>query len=265
MPEFIQDDNLRALRPDGSIQPNTVRLVYLDPPFLTGRDFGAFDDRYKNMGEYIYELGLRLMPLMHTLTDDGSMVVHTDPKTSHHIKVLMDQTWGPKHFASEIIWAYRRWPTKTPNFQRTHDVLLRFVKDPSVKPCFNQLYQPLAPSTLRKMGTKKQRAVIKGGKRVRSELSEEESPGAPLGDVWTDIPILAQASKERTGYPTQKPEKLLMRLIEALTNEGDLVLDPYAGSGTTLAAAYKLNRRSIGIDNSDIAARTIAQRLKGLL
>src|SRR6185295_16470996 len=105
-------------------------------------------------------------------------------KTSHYLKVACDQIFGRACFASEIIWRYRRWPAKTPNFQRVHDVLLRYRKDPAVRPRWNQAYEPLAASTLATWGTKKQRAVFDGGRRARSSSLSTESEGVPMGDVW---------------------------------------------------------------------------------
>src|SRR4051812_27555899 len=179
---------------------------------------------------------------------DGSLVLHFDPKTSHYLKVACDQIFGRECFASEIIWRYRRWPSKTPNFQRVHDVLLRYVKDPAVRPRFRQLYEPLAPSTLATWGTRKQRAVVgEDGRRTRSSRTDDATPGTPLGDVW-EIGIVAPVARERTGYPTQKPELLLERIVEACSDPSDLVLDPYLGSGTTAAVCARLGRRFVGID-----------------
>ena len=99
------------------------------------------------------------------------------------------------------------------------------------------------------------------GRRRRSTKTKQASPGAPLGDVW-EISIIAPVAKERTGYPTQKPTKLLTRLIEACSYEGDVVLDPYVGSGTSMAVAAQLGRRSIGIDASEQALEVSVERLK---
>jgi site-specific DNA-methyltransferase (adenine-specific) len=194
----------------------------------------------------------------------GCLVLHVDPKTSHYAKVLCDEIFGPAAFASEIIWRYRRWPAKTRNFQRVHDVLLRYVRDPEQEPRFQQLYEPLAPSTEKTWGTRKQRAVVgEGGRRTRSSVTEQDSPGAPLGDVW-DISIIAPVARERTGYPTQKPEALLERLIASCTAPGDLVLDAYCGSGTTLAVCARLGRRALGIDQSARALEITKKRLAAL-
>jgi site-specific DNA-methyltransferase (adenine-specific) len=196
------------------------------------------------------------------LAPHGSVVVHVDPKTSHYVKVLGDEVFGDDAFASEIVWRYRRWPSKTPNFQRVHDVLLRWRKDPREKPRFNTPYEPLAASTVATWGTNKQRAVFEeGGRRARSSVTDEPTRGVPMGDVW-EIGVIAPVSRERTGYPSQKPEALLERIVSALSNEGDVVLDPYAGSGTTLAVAARLGRVFVGIDASEVALETATRRLE---
>jgi site-specific DNA-methyltransferase (adenine-specific) len=195
------------------------------------------------------------------LAPHGSVIIHVDPKTSHYVKVLADEVFGDEAFASEIVWRYRRWPSKTPNFQRVHDVLLRYRKDPRVPPRWNPLYEPLAASTLATWGTTKQRAVFeRSGRRSRSSRTEEPTAGVPMGDVW-DIGVIAPVARERTGYPSQKPEALLERLILALSDPGDLVLDPYAGSGTTLSVAARHGRKFLGIDESEVAIETILARM----
>jgi DNA modification methylase len=265
-------DNLGTLAKLATAQPGSVTLAYLDPPFLTqrlhekkerltGATRVAFDDRWASKASYLEALGSRLALVRHLLSDDGSVVVHVDPKTSHYVKVLCDEIFGDDAFASEIIWRYRRWPSRTPNFQRVHDVLLRYRKNPEAAPVFNPQFEPLAASTRATWGTRKQLAVFADdGHRKRSSRSAEESAGVPMGDVW-EIGVLAPVAKERTGYPSQKPETLLERLILALSNPGDLVLDPYAGSGTTLAVAARLERRFLGMDASEVAATTILERL----
>lgn len=261
-----------------------VTLAYMDPPFLTNRAFEAidkdtkvprsgplktrpkkfaFDDRWAGgRAEYLESIGQRLVLIKEMLAPHGSVIVHVDPKTSHYIKVMCDEIFGDEAFASEIVWRYRRWPSKTPNFQRVHDVLLRYRKDPKATPRWNQPYEPLAASTLATWGTNKQRAVIEeDGRRSRSSTTEEATKGVPMGDVW-EIGVIAPMSRERTGYPSQKPEALLTRVVEALSNPGDIVLDPYAGSGTTLAVAAKLGRVFVGMDASEVAFGIARTRLE---
>lgn len=260
----------------------TVTLAYLDPPYMTERAHEAivrtdapksgplkarpkkpaFDDRWTSRGEYLEALGQRLVLIRELLAPHGSVVVHVDPKTSHYVKVLGDEIFGDDAFASEIVWRYRRWPSKTPNFQRVHDVLLRWRKDAKTKPRFNQPYEPLAASTIATWGTNKQRAVFEDdGRRARSSTTAEPTKGVPMGDVW-EIGVIAPVSRERTGYPTQKPEALLERLIAALSDPGEVVLDPYMGSGTTPAVAARLGRVFVGLDQSDVAFDIAKSRLE---
>jgi DNA modification methylase len=273
--EFLAGDNMAALHEFESRYRGQVTLAYLDPPFFTGRTFDhkdrasgtrelAFDDRWADRDAYLAALGARIRVIRELLAPHGSIIIHVDPKTSHYVKVMCDQIFGEACFASEIVWRYRRWPSKTDNFQRVHDVLLRYRKDANVKPRWNALFEPLAASTQATWGTKKQRAVFSNeGKRLRSSTEASESQGVPMGDVW-EIGILAPMSSERTGYPSQKPEALLERIVRALSSEGDLVLDPYAGSGTTLAVAARLGRRFLGADASPISVRTVRARLEAL-
>jgi DNA modification methylase len=276
---LVAGDNLGTLQALQR-QPTRFALAYLDPPFLTGREHAlverkrgkqgeivrtltpAFDDRWESLDQYLASLRPRIAAARDLLLPDGCLILHVDPKTSHYLKVACDQIFGRDCFASEIIWRYRRWPAKTPNFQRMHDVLLRYVKDARVTPRFQQLYEPLAPSTLATWGTKKQRAVTDAtGRRTRSSVTCHASPGAPMGDVW-EIGIVAPVAKERTGYPTQKPEALMSRLIESCTLPGDWVLDAYAGSGTTATVARKLGRAALSIDESEQALEVARRRLK---
>jgi DNA modification methylase len=252
---IYHSDNLSILP---AIPHGSITLAYLDPPFFTQRDFGEYSDTWSGIREYIHELRKRVLLIQPLLSERGSMVLHLDHHASHYAKVMCDEIFGMDKFASEIVWRYRRWPARTPNFQRVHDTLLRYTVGSN--PTFNQLYEPLAPSTQKQWKGKKQTAVVRNGKRVKSSIAQEESLGVPMGDVW-DIGIIAPVAKERTGYPTQKPEALLERLILALTNDGDAVLDPYCGSGTTLAVALRLGRQAIGIDVGEEAIRTCQTRL----
>ena len=270
---LLRGNNLAVLGSLAGSQPETVTLAYLDPPFLTNRlheakdrrtgtERVAFDDRWPDRASYLEALAPRLAAIRTLLAPHGSVVIHVDPKTSHYVKVLADEIFGDEAFASEIVWRYRRWPSKTPNFQRVHDVLLRYRKDAKVAPRWNVLYEPLAASTLATWGTQKQRAVFEGdGRRSRSSSTTEPTQGVPMGDVW-EIGVLAPVARERTGYPSQKPEALLDRIVTALSDPGDLVLDPYMGSGTTLAVAAKQGRRFLGIDQSEVALETTLARLR---
>jgi DNA modification methylase len=277
---LLRGDNLAGL--DKLLdEGEQVELAYLDPPFFTQRvhkrtrrhrdklsgkltrtQAAAFDDRWESLDEYLKALEQRIVRIRQLLTLDGCMVLHVDPTTSHYVKVMCDRIFGRECFSSEIIWRYRRWPAKTPNFQKVHDVLLRYQRDAKEKPRFCQLYEPLAPSTVATWGRAKQLAKVDAsGRRVRSSKTKAASPGAPMGDVW-EISVIAPVAKERTGYPTQKPRALLQRVVESCSFPGDTVLDAYMGSGTTVDVATRLGRRAIGIDASAEAIDVVTERLQ---
>lgn len=250
-----------------------VHLAYLDPPFYTNETYRmpsgevAFEDRWPSMLEYVRYVTRRAVRGFSELAPGSSLVVHVDPETSHHIKVALDGVLHRDNFANEIIWRYRRWPTPMQHFQRMHDVLLRYVK-PGLPVRFNQLYEPLSDKTVKSWGNKRQKAVWRESKsnklrRAASSRDAADTPGAALSDVW-EIGVLAGTSSERTGYPTQKPEALLERLVLALTHPGNVVLDLMCGSGTTLVAALRHGRKAIGIDRSEVALRVARERLDRL-
>lgn len=259
---IITGDNLTALSYLSTNMPGTVHLAYLDPPFTTGNrqtgKSGSYDDT-NDLRLWCVNIDKVCSLLRVLLHESGSVVLHCDWRANYMARAILNRNFGVNCFASEIVWSYKRWPSKTANFQRTHDTLIRYVKEPG-KQRWNQLYQPLSDSTVKTWGSGSQRAEFVAGKRKRSTTTLRVSPGAPLGDVW-QIPILAPVSKERTGYPTQKPEALLERLILSCTNELDLIIDPYLGSGTTVAVAKRLNRRAIGIDSNVEAIRVTEKRL----
>jgi len=302
---FFVGDNLDILRsrvPDASVD-----LVYLDPPFQSGRAYHlyngvaaaergalAFDDTWswcasveKNLEEtiargdtigktlsglhtflgpcdtmaYLATMAPRLVEIRRVLKTTGSVFLHCDPTASHYLKIVMDAVFGQDCFRNEIVWRYRRWPARANRFQRMHDVLLFYTRSAENEHTFHTLYgyEELAESTKKTFGTKKQKANFSAGHR-KPGVVEEETQGPPLSDVW-EIGVIAAKGKERLGYPTQKPEALLERVILAASNPGDVVLDPFCGSGTTLAVAEKLGRRWIGVDRSEEAERIVEKRL----
>jgi site-specific DNA-methyltransferase (adenine-specific) len=227
---------------------------------------------------YLAMMAPRLIELRRTLRPSGSLYLHCDPTASHYLKVLLDGVFGAECFRNEIIWRYRRWPTKARRFQRMHDVLLFYTASDAGIHTFNTLYgyETLAASTLKTFGTKRQRADFSSGHR-KPGIEQAESSGPPLSDYWEDpsqplpdaplsdgweIGVIAAIGKERTGYPTQKPEALLERMVRASSRDGDLVLDPFCGCGTTLAVADRLGRRWIGVDISPVAVDLAAKRLR---
>ncbi len=244
-------------------------LAYLDPPFFTQRTFTmpdgevAFEDRWSDLEEYVRTVARVATAAWSLVEPGGSLVLHVDPSTSHYLKVKLDEKFGRLTFANEIIWRYRRWPSPATAFQWMHDVLLRWVK-PGAEPRFVQLYEPLSATTMAYTKGRRQVGVKREDGTRGQRYGDEESLGAHLSDVW-EIPIVAPSGHERVGYPTQKPEALLARLVSSLTHEGDWVLDPYMGSGTTLAVAHRFGRHAVGLDRSKVAVRVAQERLAPLL
>ena len=205
---------------------------------------------------YLSMMALRIEEMHRVLKSTGSLFLHCDPTASHYLKILLDAQFGVTNFRNEIIWHYRKWPSGRAQFQRNHDVVFFYSKSDSKDRFFQAHMMERAESTLKRFGTKK---IVSGhdehGRRLPSQTSEEESPGVWGDDVW-DIKRVAPI-KQR--YQTQKPEPLLARIIESATREGDVVLDPFAGCGTTIVEAHRLKRKWIGIDITYWAIHTVIE------
>jgi len=214
-----------------------------------------------DMSAYLTMMTIRLIELRRVLKSSGSIYLHCDPTASHYLKIVMDAVFGKQNFINEIVWSYKKWAVSQKMFSRNHDIILFYGKD-SEKLKFNTILQPRADSTLKRFGTKTIVSAVdpNTGKRVPSRVEDTESGGVKMSDVW-EVPVIAPVSKERLGYPTQKPEALLERIIKASSKEGDWILDPFCGCGTTVAVAEKLNRRWIGVDISSLAIKVIKDRL----
>ncbi len=262
-----------------------IDLIYIDPPFATGADFtidvavgdkkqtihkehsiieekayrdtwGQGTDSFLNM---MYE---RLSLIKDLLSSKGVLCVHLDYRMAPMVKLMLDELLGSELFINEIIWHYRRWSNVAQNFQKMHDNLLLFSCSP--KYTFNLQYQNYAnPEWIED--------TVRGfvdGKLVRLKdddgnyiKRENENKGVPMHDVWEDINFIAPTASERLDYPTQKPEALVSRIINSCSNEGDLVADFFNGSGTTVSAAEKLNRRWLGVDLGRYSIHTTRKRL----
>jgi len=262
----IQGDNLDVIRglPDGAFT-----LVYLDPPFNTGRsqarqsttsvrsasgtikgfkgelyerirgDLMSYDDRFDDYWSFLEP---RLAEAWRLLADDGTLYLHLDYREAHYAKVLLDALFGRECFLNEIIWAYdyggkskSRWPAK-------HDTILVYVKDPSGY-YFNSEEVDREPYMAPGLVT-----------------PEKVAKGKLPTDVWWHT-IVSPTGKEKTGYPTQKPEGILRRIVQASSRKGDWVLDFFAGSGTTGVVAAALGRRFVLVDQSPDAVAVIHKRL----
>ena len=202
---------------------------------------------------YLSYMVQRLLPMRRLLKPTGSLYYHCDPTASHYIKVMLDGIFGHQNFRNEIIWSYRRWPSRNPNFQRMHDVILRYSRGREVT--WNQLYEPVSESFQRRF---KGKGNILDPGATKKRAAEHDTPGLAMRDVW-DMSIIAGASRERMGYPTQKPVALLKRIIESSSSEGEVVFDPFCGCATTLDAAESLGRRWIGVDIAIHAVKRVAR------
>jgi DNA modification methylase len=265
--KLILGDNLEILK---TIEPETVDLIYLDPPFFSNRNYEviwgdsgeirSFQDRWAGgIDHYIGWLYERVEQMYRILKPTGSIFLHCDWHANAYIRVeILDKIFGRNNFRNEIIWHYRRWTGMAHNFQKLHDTIFFYSKSDNYK--FNVLYTDYTEGSFdRKKGGVLHR-FKKGNDPVLVSDKETDEKGVRENDVWL-IPFIAPSAKERIGYPTQKPIALLERIVRCASNEGDLVLDPFMGGGTTIAVADKLNRKWTGIDQSVQAVKVTELRL----
>ena len=207
---------------------------------------------------YLSMMAIRLVEMRRILKPTGSIYLHCDATASHYLKLIMDAVFGQTNFRNEIVWHYRRWTAASKQFQKMHDVIFWYSKTSQylfTKPLQAYANEKYIEDTVR--GVVDGKVVrLKGedGNYIKRETQRE---GVLMHDVWEDINFIAPTAKERVGYPTQKPIELYQRILQASSNEGDLVLDPFCGCGTTLIAAETLNRRWLGIDLTYLATGAV--------
>ena len=267
-------------------------LIYLDPPFNSSAGYDvrsetgtngmsrarAFNDTWKwdaaaaerlsriqddaghpagntvagllhQLGEssmlaYLTYMAERLVEMRRLLKKTGSIYLHCDQTASHYLKIVMDGIFGASNFRNEVVWSYRTGGVSKRYWPRKHDVLLFYVKTDAYR------HRPL------------QERVLYDKPFFNARFDEEGRPYADVyvRDVWDDIKPIINVSKERLGFPTQKPVALLERIIEASSSPGHMVLDPFCGCGTTVVAAEKLGRRWAGVEISEFAIELIQER-----
>ena len=259
------------------IDANKVDLVYFDPPFFTQKKHSLsnrdnsktyeFDDKYDSLEVYLLLIEKALIESKRVLKDTGSVFLHCDKTASHHIRTVLDKVFGSENFQSEIVWSYKRWSNAKKGLLNSHQIIFFYSKTNDFK--FNTVYTNYSATTnLDQILQDRERN--KNGKSVYKKdengniILGKEKKGVPLSDVW-EIPYLNPKAKERTGYPTQKPVLLLNQIINIATDEGDLVLDPFCGSGTTCVSAKSLKRNFIGIDISNEAVELANSRLEEMI
>jgi DNA modification methylase len=249
---------LRALQPEFT---ESVDLIYLDPPFATGQQFWttgrwagtgqpAYTDSWATLDTYLQWFYETLCLARLLLAPTGSIYVHLAHHVGPYARIVMDEVFGRDCFQNEIIWAYRTGGASRRRFARKHDNIFFYTRSPQ-KWTFNTVQEP--SYMMYRYGFK--RSHFQTDARTGQQYSM-----VMARDVW-HIPSVGSASSERLGYPTQKPERLLEQIIRASSNENDLILDCFAGSGTTPAVADRLKRRWIAADASPTAIEVMRQRL----
>ena len=267
--KLILGDNLDILK---AMESESVDLIYLDPPFFSNRDYEviwgdegevrSFRDRWEGgMSHYIAWLKERVTEMYRILKPTGSIFLHCDWHADAYIRVeILDRLFGRNGFINEIIWCYTGPASPgVKQFLKKHDTIFWYGKGDTWTFNPDAVRFPHSKKTIHNFKTGNEGSGFEGAPR---EINEK---GKVPEDWWTDITIAARFPKNspnNIGYPTQKPVALLERIIQCASNEGDTVLDPFVGGGTTVAVADKLNRKWIGIDQSVQAIKVTESRLQ---
>jgi site-specific DNA-methyltransferase (adenine-specific)/adenine-specific DNA-methyltransferase len=256
-----------------------IKLIYIDPPFDVGADFSmkieVGDDEFTKEPNILEEIAYRdtwgekqdsfnsmiyerLKIMKDLLAEDGSIYVHCDWRVSAYMRLILDEIFGKENFRNEIVWCYSGPGKIDKGFTRKHDTIIFYTKNKEIA-IFN------TPRVSHKSGIHNRGAFLgKTSEDSAERVKELEKEGKRLEDWWADIYTADRMRNELMGYPTQKPEALLKRIIESSTNQGDIVCDFFCGSGTTLAVAEKLGRKWIGSDLGKFGIHTTRKRLIGV-
>lgn len=285
-------DNLHIMR---ALPSESIDLIYIDPPFFSGRNYNllfgdkselrSFTDIWEGgLNGYLVWLNARLYEMKRLLKDGGSLFVHLDWHAAHYVKQQLDRIFGYENFRNEIIWYYRRWTAQSKSFQRYHDTILWYSR--SSEWVYNQQWE--TPANVTK-GRKESYERDEDGRMYRWQSLRgkrykiyRDEQGVNMGDVW-EVPFIHPSSKERIGYPTQKPIELLQRIVDACSNPGDVVADFFVGGGSFLDTAQGTRverkdgqtrkiiydptkaRRWIGSDISRVATSITIDRLSRVI
>jgi DNA modification methylase len=267
---LIEGDNLStmaALLPEWQ---GRVDLIYADPPFMSGKRYAArigrgedsrkpaewlldegYDDRWSDPDAYLTMMYERLWVMRDLLSERGTLYVHADWHASHYLRMLLDELVGAEHLLNEIAWVYHGPSPVRRAFNRKHDTILVYAKSDDYTFNADAVRVPYDDSTVQTFASSRKAGFGKVPDLARGKVPED----------WWYFPVVARLHGERTGYPTQKPEALVERIIKASSNEGDLVADFFCGSGTLPTVAERLGRRWLACDASSRAVHTTTKRL----
>jgi DNA modification methylase len=267
--KLILGDNLAVMTTLLKDLHEKFQLIYLDPPFLSGKQYSArigrnedsrrpeewltvegYQDTWKDGASYLDMLYPRLKLVHELLAPEGTLYLHLDWHASAYARILLDEIFGTDRLINEIVWVYHGPSPIRTAFKRKHDTILVYSKSRSYTFNADAVRIPYNPSTIKTFNSSSKAGFGKTPDLERGKVPED----------WWYFPVVARLHSERTGYPTQKPEALLERIIQASSNPGDLVGDFFCGSGTTLAVANRLGRDWIGCDASPLATATSYRR-----
>lgn len=249
-----------------------VDLIYADPPFFTNRKFhtrigrgedsrkpeewklaDGYHDNWEDLDAYLQFLYDRLALMTRLLAPNGTLYLHLDWHADSYARLLLDELLGPESILNEIIWTYHGPSPIRTAFNRKHDTILAYVKGPKYTFNADAVREPYNPSTVKTFAASPKAGFGKVPNLARGKVPED----------WWYFPVVARLHSERSGYPTQKPESLLERIILASSNPGDLVADFFCGSGTTPLVAARTGRNFLAADETFRAVHTTRKRLAG--
>ena len=267
---LILGDNLEVMSALLGEYEGRIPLIYADPPFFTNRHYPArvgrgedsrrpqdwqlvegYPDHWEDLDAYLDMLYPRLSLMHRLLAPAGSLYLHLDWHASAYARLLLDEIFGPERLLNEIIWVYHGPSPIRSAFNRKHDTILAYTKGEAYRFNADAVRQPYDPSTVKTFASSSKAGFGKVPDLERGKVPED----------WWYFPVVARLHSERTGYPTQKPEGLLERILLASSNPGDLVADFFCGSGTTAVAAARLGRRFLACDGAWRAIHTTRSRL----
>ena len=270
---LIFGDNLPVMAALLSEYEGRINLVYADPPFFTNRKYSArigrgedsrrpegwalaegYPDSWPNLDAYLDFLYIRLKLIYRLLAPDGTLYLHLDWHANSYARILLDEIFGADHMLNEIVWTYHGPSPIRTAFNRKHDTILAYVKGSRYTFNADAVREPYNPATVQTF-----KASPKAGFGKVPDLERGKVP-----EDWWYFPVVARLHSERSGYPTQKPEALLDRIILASSNPGDLVADFFCGSGTAPVRAAQFGRRFVAVDGAFRAVHTTRRRLCAL-